>query len=167
MGFRIPKHLRDNIYRRFNKTEFDESVFVQTPIPNTRPSYIEAAISAYGLSIRARQQPLIVKEIDMFDQKFFATPVFNKLESDPNFSVVKKIDVDEKIFELIATQNLRAIHVDGDIENNLSAGSMLIISCHDAAFVAYISGFCESTLDRYKTLLEFKLAYQPQTTATV
>lgn len=103
----------------------------------------------------------------MFDQKFFATPVFNKLESDPNFSVVKKIDVDEKIFELIATQNLRAIHVDGDIENNLSAGSMLIISCNDAAFVAYISGFCESTLDRYKTLLEFKLAYQPQTTATV
>lgn len=165
MGFRIPGYLRDSLYRRFNKTEFDESVLLNT---NTQraPSYIEAAISAYGLSIRARQQPLI-KEIDMFDQKFFATPVFNKLESDPNFSVVKKIDVDEKIFELIATQNLRAIHVDGDIENNLSAGSMLIISCHDAAFVAYISGFCESTLDRYKTLLEFKLAYQPQTTATV
>lgn len=166
MGFRIPKHLRDSLYRRFNRTEFDESVLLNANPPPRAPSYLEAAISAYGLSIRARQQPLI-KEIDMFDKKFFATPVFNKLESDPNFSVVKKIDVDEKIFELIATQNLRAIHVDGDIENNLSAGSMLIISCHDAAFVAYISGFCESTLDRYKTLLEFKLAYQPQTTATV
>lgn len=93
--------------------------------------------------------------------------VFNKLEDAPNFSVVKMIEVDKKIFELIATQHLRAIHVDSYVENNLSGGSMLIISCHDAAFITYISGFCESTLEPNKKLLEFELAFQPEPTAKI
>ena len=166
MGFRIPEHLRDSLYRRFNKTEFDESVFFQTPTPSTRSSYIEAAISEYGLLIRAKQQPLI-KGIDMFNNDSFnpVKPVFNKLEDAPNFSVVKMIEVDKKIFELIATQHLRAIHVDSYAENHFSGGPMLIISCHDAAFITYISGFCESTLEPNKKLLEFELAFQPEPTA--
>lgn len=121
-----------------------------------------------GLLTRAKQQPLI-KGIDMFNNDSFnpVKPVFNKLEDAPNFSVVKMIEVDKKIFELIATQHLRAIYVDSYVENNLSGGSMLIISCHDAAFITYISGFCESTLEPNKKLLEFELAFQPEPTAKI
>lgn len=35
MGFRIPGYLRDSLYRRFNKTEFDESVLL-TANPHAR-----------------------------------------------------------------------------------------------------------------------------------
>ena len=29
MGFKIPHHLRDSLYRQFNKTEFDKAIFGQ------------------------------------------------------------------------------------------------------------------------------------------
>lgn len=165
MGFRIPDHLLEKLYQQFNKTESDNAIIDRGIFSPTLDPWLPAE---NRLSIRARQQPLI-KGIDMFNNDSFnpVNPVFNKLEDAPNFSVVKMIEVDKKIFELIATQHLRAIHVDSYVENNLSGGSMLIISCHDAAFITYISGFYESTLEPNKKLLEFELAFQPEPTAKI
>lgn len=162
MGFRIPKHLRDSIYRRFNKTEFDESVFVQTPIPNTRPSYIEAAISAYGLSIKARQQPLI-KGVTMFNTDSFSNtkPVFNMLDGVLEDNLIKVINVDERIFEMIITHGLRAVHIDANAEFELNNEQTIIIKCGDAALIVYAAGLCKSKLSTHLSLLEFKLADRP------
>lgn len=161
MGFRIPGYLRDILYHRFNKTEFDESVLLNT---NTQraPSYIEAAISAYGLSIRARQQPLI-KGVTMFNTDSFSNtkPVFNMLDGVLEDNLIKVINVDERIFEMIITHGLRAVHIDANAEFELNNEQTIIIKCGDAALIVYAAGLCKSKLSTHLSLLEFKLADRP------
>ena len=161
MGFRIPGDLRDILYHRFNKTEFDESVLLNT---NTQraPSYIEAAISAYGLSIRARQQPLI-KGVTMFNTDSFSNtkPVFNMLDGVLEDNLIKVINVDERIFEMIITHGLRAVHIDANAEFELNNEQTIIIKCGDAALIVYAAGLCKSKLSTHLSLLEFKLADRP------
>lgn len=161
MGFRIPGYLRDSLYRRFNKTEFDESVLLTT---NTQrpPSYIEAAISAYGLSIRARQQPLI-KGVPMFNTDSFSNtkPVFNMLDGVLEDNLIKVVNVDERIFEMIITHGLRAVHIDANAEFELNNETTVIIKCCDAALIVHVSGLCKSKLSTHLSLLEFELADRP------
>lgn len=161
MGFRIPGYLRDSLYRRFNKTEFDESVLLNANPPRA-PSYLEAAISAYGLSIRARQQPLI-KGVTVFNTDSFSNtkPVFNMLDGVLEDNLIKVINVDERIFEMIIAHDLRAVHIDANAEFELNNEQTIIIKCGDAALIVYVSGLCKSKLSTHLSLLEFKLADRP------
>lgn len=164
MGFRIPEHLRNSLYRRFNKTEFDGSVFVQTPTPSTRPSYIEAAISEYGLSIRAKQQPLI-EGINMFDRNSFDSrkteTVFKSFDCNLCCDLIKKIAVDKHTFEMIAAHDLRVVYINTNEKFDLNNESTVIITCGDAALIAHVAGLCKSKVDTNLSLLEFELADRP------
>lgn len=173
MGFEISNHLLRGLHHLMSKTEFDNPPFrkkLLSPEYGHFPAYVEAEISEYGLSIKARQQPLI-KGITMFDKNLFDShkfkTIFNRFDRCSCSSLIKKITVDKHTFEMIAIHDLRVVHVNTSEEFSLNGNSIVIITCGDAALIANVTGLCKSRVDTDMSLLKFELAFQPEPTTKI
>lgn len=161
MGFRIPDHLLEKLYRQFNKTESDNAIIDRGIFSPTLDPWMPAE---NRLSIRARQQPLI-KGITMFDKNLFGShkfkTIFNRFDRCSCSSLIKKITVDKRTFEMIAIHGLRVVHINTSEEFSLNGNSIVIITCGDTALIANVTGLCKSRVDTDMSLLEFELVDQP------
>lgn len=165
MGFRIPEHLRNSLYRRFNRTEFDNVLFDPNKFSLLLNSWDPCVgVAESGLLTRARQQPLI-KGIDMFDRNSFdlrkTETVFKSFDCNLCCDLIKKIAVDKHTFEMIAVHDLRVVYINTNEEFDLNNESTVIITCGDAALIAHVAGLCKSKVDTNLSLLEFELADRP------
>lgn len=165
MGFRIPEHLRNSLYRRFNRTEFDNVLFDPNKFSLLLNSWDPCVgVAESGLLTRARQQPLI-KGIDMFDRNSFdlrkTETVFKSFDCNLCCDLIKKIAVDKHTFEMIAVHDLRVVYINTNEEFDLNNESTVIITCGDAALIAHVAGLCKSRVDTDMSLLEFELVDQP------